>query len=193
MKILENKVVCILIMCVLIIAGLFLGGYKSLNGLYNDAAEIFFVGEYNDGICVANDMAERSAAATNMITISSDYPGFNESVDAQAMILRLSKANTDLTASISVQSKENIANAISANKKLDAAMTEVYHALGKQQLSASDEKYRQKLYADFNSRNDTISHDPYNSYAQKYNSVLADFPANIIASVMPVKSLPVAY
>lgn len=193
MKILENKAVCIIIMCALIAAGLFLGGYKSLNGLYNDAAEVFFTGEYKDGICVANDMAERAAAATNMITILSGYPKFEETPGAHEMIEELSRAGSELSANITSQNKGNIAAAIDANKKLDTAMNEVYHALDKQQLTAKDEQYRQKLFADFNSRNDTISHDSYNSCAQTYNSALSSFPGNLIASVMPVKSLPVAY
>ena len=36
MKLLENKVLSILIMIILIAGGFWLGGYKSLSGLYND-------------------------------------------------------------------------------------------------------------------------------------------------------------
>ena len=61
------------------------------------------------------------------------------------------------------------------------------------ELSEQDEKYRQKLYADFNSRGDTISHDPYNQYAEEYMQTLKGFPASLIAAVMPVKEAAVAF
>ena len=55
------------------------------------------------------------------------------------------------------------------------------------------EKYRQSLYADFNSRNDTISHDPYNQYAQDYNQALDGFPASLLAAITPVPSQAVIF
>ena len=60
-------------------------------------------------------------------------------------------------------------------------------------LSEKDEAYRQRLYADFNSRGDTISHDPYNGYAQSFNRTLTGFPANLIAAVTPVKEAVIFY
>ena len=50
MKLLENKALSILIMIVLIAGGFWLGGYRSLSGLYNDVEKIFFTGEDGDGI-----------------------------------------------------------------------------------------------------------------------------------------------
>ena len=75
-----------------------------------------------------------------------------------------------------------------ANSGMDAAMAALYQALDEKILSANDEKYRQRLYADFNSRNDTISHDPYYKYAADYNEILMHFPANIIAGLTPAKT-----
>ena len=69
-------------------------------------------------------------------------------------------------------------------------MTELYRTLDDASLSEKDEKYRQRLYADFNSRNDTISHDPYYSYAADYNKLLTQFPANVIAALTPAAAAP---
>ena len=148
MKILENKIVCIVLMVVLIAGGFLLGGYKGLAGQYQKAENVFFLGEDGDGICVANDMAERATSLTNMQTVAKKY---------------LPKGDSALESAL-------------------------YQALDDKELSANDEKYRERLYADFNSRNDTISHDPYYKYAADYNEILMHFPANIIAGLTPAKT-----
>ena len=89
--------------------------------------------------------------------------------------------------------KGDIADAVAANKNVDTAMTFLYNEMEHVALSEQDEKYRQSLYADFNSRGDTISHDPYNQYAEKYMDALEGFPASLIAAVMPVKEAVVVY
>ncbi len=50
MKILENKIVCIVLMVVLIAGGFLLGGYKGLAGQYQKVENVFFLGEDGDGI-----------------------------------------------------------------------------------------------------------------------------------------------
>ena len=70
MKILENKGICMVLMLVLIVCGFLFGGYKGLAGQYRKAADVFFVGETGDGICIANDMGERANALTNLQTVA---------------------------------------------------------------------------------------------------------------------------
>ena len=152
MKVLENKGICMVLMLVLIVCGFLFGGYKGLAGQYRKAADVFFVGETGDGICIANDMGERANALTNLQTVAKKYPA--------------------------------------ANTQMETAMTELYRVLDGASLSEKDEKYRQRLYTDFNSRNDTISHDPYYSYAADYNKLLAQFPANVIAALTPAAAAP---
>ena len=104
--------------------------------------------------------------------------------------LRADAADLELAVSYG---KGDIADAVAANKNVETAMTFLYNEMEQIGLSAQDEKYRQSLYADFNSRGDTISHDPYNQYAEKYMEMLDGFPASLIAAVMPVKEAVVAY
>ena len=189
MKIFENKIICIVLMVVLIAAGLFIGGMKGLNGLYGEVEEVFFLGVDRDGIGVANDMTERVSAATNMVTIARKYEATAPAECRQA----IESVNTAAASLESALSAEKIADAIGANKILDLAVSDLYREMGNLNLSDKDEGYRQNLYADFNSRNDTISHDPYNQYAQEYTDVLDGFPASLIASVMPVKTAGLAY
>jgi hypothetical protein len=178
MKILENKIVCIVLMVVLIAGGFLLGGYKGLAGQYQKAENVFFLGEDGDGICVANDMAERATSLTNMQTVAKKYlPKGDRALESAASSLN------DFT-----QAEGDIRALLAANSGMDAAMAALYQALDEKILSANDEKYRQRLYADFNSRNDTISHDPYYKYAADYNEILMHFPANIIAGLTPAKT-----
>ena len=184
MKLLENKAVSIVLMVVLIAAGTWLGGWKGLSSLYSKAEDVFFVGEDGDGICIENDLSERAAAAGNMVTIARKYLGDSQEVKA------LSDASSALTAT---EKNRDIATRLAANQALDTAMTALYQRLETENLSDQDETYRQRLYADFNSRNDTISHDPYNQYAQTYNQTLAGFPANLLAALTPVHEAVLFY
>ncbi len=192
MKILENRAISIIIMVVLIIGGLLLGGYKSIGGLYSNVEDVFFLGEDKDGICVANDLSERVSAATNMTTIAYKYKE-QLGTDGLQLIDNLTSAGANVNDAIFNRKTGDIQKALSANKDLDTAMEALYRAMGEVALSSQDEKYRQSLFADFNSRNDTISHDPYNSYAKEYMQLLKGFPASLIASIMPVKEVAVSY
>lgn len=165
-------------MVVLIAGGFLLGGYKGLAGQYQKAENVFFLGEDGDGICVANDMAERATSLTNMQTVAKKYLPKGDSVLESA-----ASSLNDFT-----QAEGDIRALFAANSGMDAAMAALYQALDEKILSANDEKYRQRLYADFNSRNDTISHDPYYKYAADYNEILMHFPANIIAGLTPAKT-----
>ena len=118
------------------------------------------------GICVANDMAERATSLTNMQTVAKKYLPKGDSVLESA-----ASSLNDFT-----QAEGDIRALFAANSGMDAAMAVLYQALDEKILSANDEKYRQRLYADFNSRNDTISHDPYYKYAADYNEILNAFP-----------------
>lgn len=184
MKLLENKALSILIMIILIAGGFWLGGYKSLSGLYNDVEKVFFTGEDGDGICIENDLSERAACAVNLVTVARKYVG--ESVEVKEL--------SDASAAMSAAAGGNdISERLSADKRLEAAMTSLYRSLEDIGLSEKDEAYRQRLYADFSSRGDTISHDPYNGYAQYYNETLSRFPASLIVAVTPAKEAVIFY
>ena len=95
MKLLENKGLALIIMIVLIIGGFWLGGYKSLAGLYDDVEKVFFTGEDGDGICIENDLSERAEAAVNMVTVARKYVGESNEVrmlsDAAAAFVGLNR------------------------------------------------------------------------------------------------------
>lgn len=183
MKLMENKMVCIVIMILFLLAGVLLGGYKGLSAQYRDVSDIFFTGEAGDGVCAANDMAERASNLTNMQTIGAKYlqPGDRCLQEAVSAVSTYNSAEGDIPAMFQ------------ANRIMDTAMENLYRELEDAGLSEKDESYRQRLYADFNSRNDTISHDVYFSYAQTYNQILTQFPASLIQTIMPAKTAAISY
>lgn len=169
MKIMEKKALASLLMLVLVVAGFLIGGYKSLNSLYEEnVMNIFYRGEDDDGVCIDNDLSERASDAVNMATIGSKYDGIEREVKAAG------------EAAAKLQSLTDISEKASANKEIEASVEALYTALSQKELSDSDQTYVRKLYADFNSRNETISHDPYNKYALEYNSIISKFPAALI-------------
>ena len=111
-------------------------------------------------------------------------------VGESAEVKELSEASSALSAA---SGSKDIALRLSADNRLEAAMTALYRSLEDSSLSEKDDAYRQRLYADFSSRADTISHDPYNGYAQDYNETLSRFPASLIAAVTPVKAAVIFY
>lgn len=168
MKLLESKVFCIVLMLALIAGGFFLGGTMKLNGLYSEAEKVFLTGEDGDGICIANDLTERANAATNLVTIASKYDGVKD------------KAAKVTSAVAALKTADQISDKKEANSDLDTAVEGLFKALENLALSTNDETYARRLYTNFNSRNDTISHDPYNKYAVEYNETIAKFPASIL-------------
>ena len=204
MKILENKTISIVLMIVLVLAGFLLGGCKGLNAQYQKVEDVFFLGEDRDGIGIANDMSERASALTNMQTLAAKY--------LESGCAELTAAETALSSYTKAVGESEIEKLFAANAQMDTAMQSLYNALSdsgtstqgqtasgqeagslKQDLSQKDERYRQSLYADFNSRNDTISHDPYYSYAAEYNKLLESFPANVISLLTPAKAAAMQY
>ena len=188
MKLFESKALSLVLMLVLIAAGTWIGGYKGLSGLYADTEAVFYTGEDGDGICIANDLSERVIAATNLVTVASKYAGVKHAAAA------VTEASAELSAELSATARDgHIAKISERNRKLDSAVTALYNALGEEALTEQHEKYRQSLYADFTSRGHTISHDPYNKYAQAYNETLKGFPAGLLASVTPVPAEAVIF
>jgi len=177
MKILESKVLCIVLMLALIAGGFFLGGTMKLNGLYAEAEKVFLTGEDGDGICIANDLAERANAAANLVTIASKYDGVKD------------KATKVTSAAAALKTATEIGEKVKANSDLDVAVESLFNALGDEELTTNDSNYARRLFTNFNSRNDTISHDPYNKYAVAYNETIAKFPA----SILPAKEAVIFY
>ncbi len=165
-------------MLLMIIAGTLIGSHNTLNGMREEAAAVFAAGIKGDGIGIQGDLSERDAAAYNMVVIARKYlPEDN------AVIQQVIKARADAAAAGSVAKKAE------ADKALESAVKDLYQVLNAAKLSAQDEKYPQRIYTEFRSRGDTISHDPYNKVAADFNKKLSAFPAGLLGGLTGVKPL----
>jgi len=178
MNLLYRKNLGILVMVALILFSALTGAHRSLAELRGKAEAVFTAGEAGDGIGIQSDLNERLDLAYNMVTIGRKYfpPGDPLLEQVLAARSRLAEARGP-------------AAKFAANGALSLAVKDLYDALKGRRLSAVDAPYPDKLYAEFNSRNDTLSHDPYNMEAGEFNDRLQAFPANVLARLVFIRPL----
>lgn len=160
------------VMAIAIVCAIWLGGYLSLRRLYNKVETVFTAGVDGDGLGIANDLNERIKLAYNLVTVAKKYLSADDG-DIRAV----------LTARDALMEANGIADKYGANVALTEATTDLYQKMGSLSLTDTDARYRVSLFNDLSSRNDTISHDPYNQMALEYNQALEVFPANILKAV----------
>lgn len=184
MKLLQNKTFAIITMILCIIIGTLIGSHNSLSKLSSKAEAIFFSGVNNDGISIESDLNRRSELARNLVTVASSYlPKDSEPLNA------VSTARDYLNTATSISEKYD------ANKALDEAVYSLYSLLETQGITEKDElinnysKNPSRIYTDFRSFGDTITHDKYNEYAKEFNYILESFPANILGKLTMIKPL----
>jgi len=178
MGFLNNRKTAMAIMAILILFSSLTGTQRSLSSLQQKALRIFELGADGDGISIQNDLNERASLAYNMVTIGRKYLE-----EENALIQNVLAAIDALTEAEGPKEKYK------ANLTLDKAVTDLYHVLSQMELRDVDKPYPNRLYTDFNSRNDTISHDPYNQEAAAFNEVLETFPANVFSSIFGIRPL----
>jgi hypothetical protein len=174
----QNSRLAFFVMLLMIIAGTLIGSHNSLQAMRESAAVVFTAGLQGNGLSIQGDLNERASAAYNMTVVARKYlPEDN------AAIRRALAAREELLAAASIKEKAR------ANQALEEAVKDLYEILNAVKLSAQDERYPQKIYTEFQSRGDTISHDPYNQTAAEFNGKLSAFPANVLGGLTGVKSL----
>jgi hypothetical protein len=168
-----------LVMTVLIVLSVWVGAYRSFSRMYDQVQTVFTAGAEGDGLGIANDLNERVKLAYNLVTIARKYLSANDAAIADVLKARDALVNA-----------KDISDKYRANVKLTEATTTLYFALGQKQLSETDARYRVNLFNDLSSRNDTISHDPYNQKALAYNQALSAFPASILRLITFARTAP---
>ena len=165
-------------MILMILVGTLVGSHNSLMHLRGEAADIFTMGARGDGIGIQGDLREREGAAYNMVVIARKYMP-----EDNALIENVLNARKSLESASTVKEKA------AADKALATAVKDLYDVLEGMALSEQDDRYPQRLYTDFRSRGETMSHDPYNQAAATFNRVLSAFPAGILGGLTGVRPL----
>lgn len=173
MNLLYRKNIGILVMVLLMLFSALTGTHRGLSKLQGKAEAVFRLGEAGDGIGIQSDLNERLDLAYNLVTVGRKYLSAEDPLLTQVL-----GAREQLEQAQSPKAKYE------ANGALSLAVTDLYKELKGRSLSAVDAPYPDKLYAEFNSRNDTISHDPYNQYASEFNETLKAFPASVLSKLV---------
>ena len=178
MEILKKQSAAIAVMILMILAATLFGGHSSLAKLRGEAERVFAAGIDGDGIGIQNDLEERSAAAYNLVNIARKYlPETDASIQGV------------LTARDALSAAGSISDKYEADQALSDAVTDLKNKLDDVNLSEKDAPYPDRLYTNFLSRGETISHDPYNRLAAEFNAALTEFPASLLSKLTGVKSL----
>lgn len=178
MALLRERKFAALIMVVMIVLSIFGGSYRSLSALRNEAETVFYNGANGDGLGIYNDLEKRVALSYNLMTIALKYVD-----DEEPTLVAVEEAREKLISAGEPEEKYR------ANLSLTEATTALLSTLEGLALSEKDETYRIRIQTELKSADDTISHDPYNQYAQEFNSALGTFPANLLGKLMQIHSL----
>ncbi len=163
-----------LIMVLVMLAGTYIGAARSLGRERARVENMFYSGQ--GGFCIQNDLDERIISATNYLTLARRYlPEDN------AALRGVAQAASELSNAQGIRDKYD------ANASLSSAAAYLEAELEKQALTERDKSYARSIPADMESRNDTMSRDPYNQIAGEYNEVLSRFPANLLSTVTGVE------
>lgn len=157
-----------------IVLSVLFGSGRSLGALRKNTEAAFYNGVDNDGFSIQELLEDRCTQALNMTTVAKRYINQTDSV-----ITNVSKAISAL------QQENSISKKYTADRALDGYMTALYTELGNiGGMTEADEKYRQKLYTNFTSQGQEISHNRYNQTVDKFNNeTLSKFPENILCKI----------
>lgn len=167
------------IMVLLILFSFFFGGVRSVKAQSRAVERIFANGADGDGIGVSSDISTRIDASFNLLTIahkylSEDHPAVAGVIAARNMML----------------AAESITDLSEANIYLTEAATVLNEALISEHMTDSDISYRKGIMSELRSSNDRMSHDPYNTRAQKFNDLVRTFPANLFSKLSGTVQYP---
>lgn len=169
-----------LVMALMIIAGCLLGGFNSGRRLTKALDEAFYGGAKGNGVGVASDLSHRIDCGRNMATIAARYLEPNDE-----LLINIQSVCAEADGAVRLGEKKT------ADKNVEAAFIQLYELLGNENLSDKDEAYRKSIYADFVSYGDTMSHDPYNDAAVRYNREISTFPGSLVFKLMGLERAPI--
>ncbi len=177
-KLKENKRVAMIVATIMVIFSVLVLGGMKLRADRDDVQELFYEGVNHDSLSIYNDLQARLESAYNLVTIASKYMPANADEIINVLNARESLIGAKLPSEM-----------YNANHSLTVAIDTLYSELENYEMDEDDVRLAVKQFTELSSRNQTISHDSFNSEASTFNSVMGMFPAWLIAGVndiMPV-------
>lgn len=174
----KDRRTAVIITAILIVVSFAGGGARSLNALKSSASGVFINGANGDGMGIRRELDRRVEYSRNLLTIAERY------ISGDDAAVRLDNAANALAGS------KNIAGQSKTNRELTEAAAALYDRLETEELSDTDARLRESVFADLKARNNIILNDKYNEAAWAYNRKLNAFPASLIKTLRLASELP---
>lgn len=167
---LKKRSGAITVLILVVVLSTIFSAHRSLKAERAEIEAMLITGVNGKGIGINSDLEKRVDYSRNLVKIARDYPDLTEQCkDVSEACDALAKRDGGAS------------QAYKLNKELTDAVETLY--LSMTGLTEKDEQYRQELYANILSRNDTITNEAaqYNKLALEFNNdILGTFPANIL-------------
>ena len=167
---LKNRKVAIIICVIVVALSIFSGARRSLSEVIRETEDAFVYGVAGDGQSIYHDLNTRAQLANNLVTVAERYLDPDEDVVADVRV-----------AAAKLQRESRPGVCYDLNADLTEALSALNAALLNEELTETDEGYRQGIMTDLTSYAYTIAHDGYNDLVRELNEdTLKDFPARIL-------------
>lgn len=171
-KFLKKRSGAIVVLILVIVLSTVFSAHRSLKAERAEIESMLVTGVDGKGFGINGDIEKRVDYSRNLVKIARDYPDLDDECEAVA------DACDALT-----KRDGGASEAYTLNKQLSDTVENLYLSMSDLTLTEKDEQYRQELYANILSRNDTITNEAakYNKLALEFNNdTLGTFPANIL-------------
>ena len=165
MRLKENRALAWISVVIAVIASVLISGHVSLSLQRRAVMNSFY--DTMDA-----DLNTKSAYADNLAGVASRYLDRNSEY-----ITNMAKARDMLL------NAKTPAEKYAASVKITNAAAALYDVLGTMSLNETDERLRRSNYADIIAVDDILKRTSFNKNVDTFNSQLAMFPANVIASI----------
>ncbi len=170
-NLLKKRSGAILVLVLVIVFSTIFSAHRSLTSKRSAIEAMLITGVDGSGIGINSDMEKRVDYSRNLIKIARGYEGLDSEID-----------NLSAACDALASRKGGASESYRLNQALTDAALELYMA-AEGKMSEKDEQYRQELYANISSRNDTITNEAarYNRLALEFNNdILGTFPTNLL-------------
>ncbi len=174
--IIKNRKIAIIITVFIVLAGIWIGAFRSLNGLHQRADKLFNLGVDGDGFSINNDLTNLANQAYNLAVLT-DRNGLDKKLTDT-----LRATADDLLNAEGPKAK------FEAYTKLNVICEEAYDVLAKT-VTGQDLKLAGNVKKDINSVNDIISRDGYNNHVAKMNKDMNAFPGFVLRLATGTKNI----
>lgn len=175
---LQNRSVAVLITACVIVLSSLLGTGTTLSDLRREANRYYNDGYFDEVRGIRYDLSQITNESYNLVTVAERYLGKND-----ASIGAVQRSIEELSISDKPPGKH------AAAEELHSALTALDTALRTEELSDEDKGLQDKLIANIEGSYRRIAQSAYNDEASRFNGILQQYPARLLAGVLGIEPL----